>query len=120
MSNLKTGDSGSFAENWKIREESLYNHWVLGEPKNQIQFAFRNHWKLFKEIIATNPPTGNKCLEVGCGRATMSSYFSSNGYDTTSLDLSPEVIEISKNVFKKNDLKGKHVVGDVLKMDFEV
>lgn len=118
-STIKTGDASSFAENWKNREESLYNHWVKGEPQNQIQFAFRNHWKLFNELISSNPPTGKDCLEVGCGRATMSSYFSDNGWKTTSLDLSPDVIDIAQKIFAKNNLKGDFVVGDVLNMPFK-
>ncbi len=115
---VKEGDASSFDENWRQRKESHYSHWTRGEPQNQIQLAFRSHWLLFKEILASKPPRSKRVLEVGCGRATMSAYFSDNGYDVTALDLSPSVIEVAREIFESNGLQGKFVVGDALALDF--
>lgn len=99
---------------WQDREETYYNHWTRGKPKNQIQLAFRNHWLLFNEIMKDKLFNGGKrCLEVGCGRGTISAYFSDSGYDCTLLDKSPKVVEAAKQIFKIHNLKGTFIVGDV-------
>ena len=53
-----------------------------------------------------------RVLEVGCGRGSLSCYFSDAGYDCTLLDSSKTVLEVAKNIFKKNNLKGNFIVGD--------
>jgi len=119
MAKRMTGDEKSFTKNWQTREESYYNHWVKGQPQNQIQFAFRNHWEVFS-LLMKDPffNGGKRSLEVGCGRGSISGYFSDAGFDCTLLDLSPEVIEIAKKIFAKNKLKAKFTVGDVTKMPY--
>ena len=113
---FKTGEASAFEENWVNRKETDYIHWTRDEPKNQIQLAFRNHWLTFNEILANN--TGEKkCLEVGCGRGSLSAYFSDDGWDCTLLDISPQVIEIAKKLFAKHDLKAKFEVQDCLNID---
>ncbi len=79
----KMGDIESFEKSWQGRTEAYYNHWTRGAPKNQIQFAFRNHWIVFKELMNNrNFINGKRCLEVGCGRGSISSYFSYASYVT--------------------------------------
>jgi SAM-dependent methyltransferase len=60
---------------------------------------------------------GKRVLEVGCGRGSLSSYFSEAGYNCTLLDLSPDVIEIAKEIFSKNDLSARFMVGDAYDLD---
>ena len=81
----KEGDVNAFNNNWMNRKESTYTHWTRGKIKNQIQLAFRNHWLLFSELIAEEKKFngGKKALEVGCGRGSLSCYFSDKGYDCT-------------------------------------
>lgn len=113
------GDSKSFDQNWKLRKEALYNHWTPSKPENQIQLAFSQHWSLFSKILKENGITSGKSLEVGCGRASISSYFSQNNFDVTCLDLSAEVISLAQEIFRKNGHKGNFVVGDALDLPFE-
>lgn len=114
MFDNKQGDSASFDTNWKNREESLYTHWTRGELENQIQLAFRNHWTLFSELMEKEPNYngGKRALEIGCGRGSLSCYFSDAGFDCTLVDLSASVIDVAKNIFEKNNLKAKFQVGD--------
>lgn len=117
---MKKGDVESFDNNWKNREETHYNHWTPGEPKNQIQFAFYNHWKAFNSIINSYDfKIGNKVLEVGAGRGSLSAFFSQNGYETTLLDSSKEILKIAKTIFTKNTLKAEYVFGNALSMPFK-
>lgn len=109
-----------FDENWKKREESLYNHWTAFEPQNQIQFAFRQHWEVFQMLLKEKSfNKGMRTLEVGCGRGSLSAYFSNAGYDCTLLDLSPKAIEIAESIFKQNQLKAQFCVGDALNLPFD-
>ena len=119
--NKKNGDVKAFDLNWKSRKETLYTHWVKGKVQNQIQLAFRNHWLLFSEIISKtkNFNNGKRVLEVGCGRGSLSCYFSDAGYDCTLVDLSEKVLSVAKKIFLKNKLKAKFINGDAnnLKID---
>ena len=116
----KEGDIKSFEQSWKEHEESFYKHWTRGEPLNQIQFGFRNHWIVFKELLKNRHfNNGKRCLEIGCGRGTISAYFSDDGYDCTLLDISESVIEIAKEIFKKNSLKATFKVGNANNLPFE-
>jgi len=108
-----SGKNEEWNENWKERNEAYYTHWTRGKPENQIQLAFRNHWELFQHFM--NSPlhsNGNRSLEVGCGRGSLSAYFSDAGYEATLLDLSPEVIEIAEKIFTQNNLQATFKVGD--------
>ncbi|MBF0542058.1 MAG: class I SAM-dependent methyltransferase [Nitrospirae bacterium] len=108
--------ANQFNKSWKLREESLYNHWTPNTPANQIQLAFKNHWDVFKGLI------GNKsgiCLEVGCGRGSISSYFAENGYVCHLLDYSQEILLIGREIFKKNGHKGLPVCGDALNLPYK-
>ncbi len=117
---IKKGDIDSFDKNWKIRKEAQYTHWVKGEPQNQIQLAFRNHWTLFNELMQnTLFNKGKRVLEVGCGRGSLSCYFSNTAYDCTLLDKSEKVIDIAKTIFKNNKLNAEFITGDANKLPFD-
>ena len=118
---MKKGDKKSFDKNWKNREETHYNHWFDDMPKNQIQFAFFNHWLTFKSIIESNKKFngGKKVLEVGAGRGSLSAFFSQNGFNTTLLDSSKEILKIAKTIFKRNQLNAEYILGDANAMEFE-
>lgn len=108
-----SGTNEEWNQNWQSRKEAHYTHWTKTEPVNQIQLAFRNHWTLFNTFMDSPAFNGGKrVLEVGCGRGSLSSYFSEAGYDCTLLDLSPDVIEIAKKIFSQNGLSGDFRVGD--------
>ena len=119
--NKKTGDTKAFDSNWQSRHESLYTHWTKGSIKNQIQLAFRNHWLLFSELIKKEKKYsgGKRVLEIGCGRGSLSCYFSDANYHCTLVDISENVINISKNIFAKNKLNANFIVGDANSLDIK-
>ena len=113
----KTGDVEAFDKNWQSREEAHYIHWTRGRPRNQIQLAFRNHWTLFREIMGPGF-AGKRALEVGCGRGSMSAYFSEAGFDCTLVDLSSSVIDTARKIFEHHALKARFEVGDALALPY--
>ena len=113
----KSGSVLQFDRNWSEREETHYNHWVRGRPVNQIQLAFRQHWKLFSEMM-DNAREG-RCLEVGCGRGSISSYFADNGFDCVLLDSSRSVLETAQSIFQRNGHKATFLHGDALCLPLE-
>lgn len=115
--NFKKGSVNSFDNNWKLRPETLYNHWSEGNPKNQIQLAFSQHFDLFSTLI--NKSGRLKVLEVGCGRGSLSSHFASNGHECHLLDISETVINTAKTIFKKNNHDAHFYVGDANALEFE-
>lgn len=117
----KKGDIKSFKNSWNKRPEAFYNHWVKNEPNNQIQLAFRMHWSLFNEIIEKEMKTQTRLdvLEVGCGRGSLSSYFSDNGHNCSLLDISEKAIEIAKSVFESNNHSGSFYHGDAENLEFK-
>lgn len=117
MSDLRQGSAAAFDENWRGRQEALYTHWTRGEPANQIQLAFRNHWTLFQQLAGPFP-AGTRVLEVGCGRGSMSAYFADAGCDCTLLDLSPAVIDTARAIFAANQLPARFEVGDCRALPF--
>jgi ubiquinone/menaquinone biosynthesis C-methylase UbiE len=118
MVNENTGDTKSFDTNWKQRPEALYTHWTRGKPANQIQLAFRRHWLVFNQLMQERKLPGKRVLEVGCGRGSLSCYFSDNGYETTLLDYSAPVLEVAKAIFSSHGLVAKFVQGDALALPF--
>jgi len=116
--NSKKGDKTAFDQNWKSRPEAGYIHWTRGEPKNQIQLAFRNHWTLFQEIM-DGRMKGRRVLEVGCGRGSMSAYFADNGYDCTLLDSSESVISTAKKIFNSYQFSASFDVGDAMDLPYK-
>lgn len=108
------GDSERFAKNWRTRKESRYLHWRKGDPQNQIQLAFRKHWLTFSRILEDHSLSPGRCLEVGCGRGSLSAYFADSGWNASLLDISSDVIELAKEAFSEAKLDGNFLVGDCL------
>jgi SAM-dependent methyltransferase len=117
MNPSKDGSQEAFQANWGVRAEASYLHWTRGEPVNQIQLAFRQHWTLFQELMK-NGPAGRRVLEVGCGRGSLSAYFADAGYDCTLLDSSDIVIERARAAFAANGLRATFDVGDARCMPY--
>jgi ubiquinone/menaquinone biosynthesis C-methylase UbiE len=112
-----SGSAEEFDSNWKQRKETLYNHWTKGRPKNQIQLAFRSHWNLFQELIGG--AKYSNCLEVGCGRGSISSYFADAGYKCSLLDCSASVLDTAKEILHKNNHQAEFINGDALDLPFD-
>ena len=112
------GDAQSFDHNWKKRPETKYLHWTRGEPRNQIQLAFRRHWLTFQKLIGERKGKA-RCLEVGCGRGSLSAYFADDDWDCSLLDLSSTAIDQAIKAFSENNLKGDFQIGNCLNMPFD-
>ena len=115
------GEAESFDDNWKIRSEAHYLHWTRGQIENQIQLAFRNHWEVFSSLLEAcdDYNGGKRVLEVGCGRGSLSAYFSDAGYDCSLLDISAQAIKIAKEAFAQNQLDADFHVGDAENLQFD-
>ena len=112
------GDSAAFDANWRNRPETSYLHWTKDEPVNQIQLAFRRHWITFNNLLAGNEGK-KRCLEVGCGRGSLSAYFADAGWDSTLLDLSEAAIDRAKTAFKDAGLTAGFDVGNCLDLPYK-
>ena len=113
------GDPEAFDKNWRTREETNYNHFTSDRPRNQIQLAFRSHFEVFSEILTAYPVNGNKVIETGCGRGTLSNYFAVAGWDVTLLDYNQSVLDVAKKIFERQDLQVNYTRGDALSLDIE-
>lgn len=111
------GDGDHFHKNWSSQQEACYLHWTRGEPKNQIQLAFRRHWNTFQPFL--KKLRGRRCLEAGCGRGSMSAYFADAGWNCTLLDISPKAIELARNAFTQNHLTASFDVGDCQALPYD-
>ncbi len=115
---LVTGSRHEFDKNWKHRQEAVYNHWVKGKAKNQIQLAFQSHWQVFNELYPKVFSAPAKVLEVGCGRGSMSSHFCEHGWQASLLDYSQSVLDIAKKIFANNHHQAEFVSGDARDLPF--
>jgi ubiquinone/menaquinone biosynthesis C-methylase UbiE len=110
------GSRKEFCDNWRERQERTYNHWSPGLPKNQIQFAFTQHWDIISQILS--PKANGDSLEVGCGRGSLSSFFAEHGWKTTLLDYSHDAISTARGIFNSNRHPGNFICGDVNSLPF--
>ena len=79
--------------------------------------------KLFEivkvEFLKELFPKKAKMLEVGCGSAFVSLYFTKRGFQVSCLDINKFILEVAKKNFKKERVKGEFVVGDAEKLPFK-
>ncbi len=84
-------------------------------PQTQNQLFENLKLNFLTEVF----PTKAKSLEVGCGSAFVSLYFAKRGYQTTCLDVNENILAIAKENYRKENAKGKFVVGDATKLPFK-
>jgi ubiquinone/menaquinone biosynthesis C-methylase UbiE len=114
---FKTGSTVEFDENWKAREETRYNHWCRGSPQNQIQLAFKNHFEVFFKYLARDGKPPGRCLEIGAGRGSISSFFAEAGYRCTLVDTSATILRVAEEIFLRNGHHGLFMVGDANQLE---
>lgn len=118
MDTFTSGSSVEFDQSWKTRRETHYNHWCRSTPRNQIQLAFFNHFRLFQRYLQRDGATPGACLEVGAGRGSISSYFAEAGYRCTLVDTSAAALHVAERVFALNGHRASYVVGDANRLEF--
>jgi ubiquinone/menaquinone biosynthesis C-methylase UbiE len=105
------GDIQQFEKSWKERQEANYIHWIRGDPINQIQYAFRQHFITFEAIYQKfqEVPTQKKrkFIELGAGRGSLSAYYSDNGDDVIVSDFSQTALTLAQKIFTDHNLDAK-------------
>lgn len=114
--NRSNGSIEEFRTNWNQRPESARYHFKRGAPENQIQFAFQNHWGVFRSIIG-NKGKG-RVLEVGSGWGSMGAFFADNGFEVHLLDTSETALKSAMDCFKADELQAYTVCGDALTLPY--
>ncbi len=111
-----SGSVEEFRSNWERRPESTRYHFKRGEPENQVQFAFQNHWSVFRKLLKDNQ-TG-RVLEVGSGRGSMGAFFADNGFTVHLLDTSESALKSASTCFASDGLCASAVCGDALALPY--
>lgn len=113
------GDIDNFNELWRGRQEKHKSWFYRGEPENQIQYAFGQHFGFLESVVPIKK--GDKVLEVGCGRGSFGAFFADYGCRVTLTDLSSEIIEEARGIFQSLglDRQSDFVVCDALDLKLE-
>lgn len=64
------------------------------------------------------PKAPCQILEVGCGTAFVSLYFAKRKYNVACLDINKKILDVARDNFKKEKVKGKFKVGNAEKLPF--
>ncbi|HSE89966.1 MAG TPA: class I SAM-dependent methyltransferase [Candidatus Binatia bacterium] len=72
-----------------------------------------------EKLLRFRERKGKSVLEIGCGIGIDAAEFARHGAQVTTLDLSPNNIELAKKYFSYNNLSGNLLVGNAEAMDFE-
>ena len=88
-----------------------YGHSLCNNPNWPKGYILEN-------FIPYDEVKEKKTLEIGCGAGLVSSHLAMAGADLTSVDLTKQAVEITKERFKLNQLKSNITQMDAEKMDF--
>ncbi len=81
-------------------------------------FLIPKKWLLAQEKISEN--INGTILEVGCGTGYLTEYLLSRGYDVTSIDISPKMIELTKQKLEQKGLPAdKIMIADINALPFD-
>jgi ubiquinone/menaquinone biosynthesis C-methylase UbiE len=105
-----------FDSNWRANLSNSRYHFKRGRPENQIQFAFQNHWRIFRNLLGDIGP--GRVLEVGCGRGSIGAFFAEEGFDVHLLDISETALGMARMNFTVDRLSGYYVCGDALALPY--
>lgn len=112
----EAGSVEAFRASWSSLPASERYHFRRGEPETQVQFAFQNHWRIFRNVMGEL--RGGRALEVGCGRGSMAAYFADAGFETHLLDTSVDALRIARRNFEEDGLAGAPLCGDALALPY--
>jgi len=110
------GSVSAFRSNWQGRPETRHYHFCRGAPKNQVQFAFQNHWRVFRQVMGD--VRSGRAIEVGCGRGSMGAFFADSGFEVHLLDTAISALHSARENFAADGLKGIPILGDTLTLPY--
>jgi ubiquinone/menaquinone biosynthesis C-methylase UbiE len=116
MTGKGSNSTGTFDANWRRHLDNNRYHFKRGKPENQIQFAFQNHWRVFRSLLGDI--NSGRVLEVGCGRGSMAAFFAAEGLNVHLLDISETALRMARMNFTVDDLTGFYVCGDALALPY--
>jgi len=99
------GDIESFENLWKSRVKKNKSWFYLGEPKNQIEYAFGQHFSFLQSVIDINKK--DRVIEVGAGRGSFGAFFANYGCNVLLTDLSKEILKEAESIFEDWNLSSK-------------
>ncbi|MCD4760275.1 class I SAM-dependent methyltransferase [bacterium] len=111
---------GGLIKNKSKEKDEEFSIFVrLGQrPKTQRQFNLFHYFEYIKTLVEKY--NVKNCLEVGCGRGTMSLYLNKHlGLQSSLADRSAEAIELAKKNFAKFDAQGEFRNDDAEHLSFE-
>jgi 2-polyprenyl-3-methyl-5-hydroxy-6-metoxy-1,4-benzoquinol methylase len=116
MTDRNSNSAEAFDSNWRRNLNNSRYHFKRGKPENQIQFAFQNHWRVFRNLLGG--VGSGKVLEVGCGRGSMAAFFADEGFDVHLLDISETALRMAKMNYRADGLTGHYVCGNALALPY--
>jgi len=116
MTDRNANSPEAFDSNWRINLSNSRYHFKRGKPENQIQLAFQNHWRVFRNLL--KDIGSGKVLEVGCGRGSMAAFFAEEGFDVHLLDVSETALRMARMNYRVDGLPGNYVCGNALALPY--
>ena len=111
------GSVNEFRHSWKTSPELKRYHFRRGEPENQVQFAFQNHWRVFQDLLRGTQI--KRVVEVGSGRGSMGAFFANQGINTHLLDTSFDVLKSAEEIFGIDGMVAESTNGDALSLPYK-
>jgi len=94
----------------KDQMEKIYSSMTLDE----IPWNVETPPDILKQIVETEKIKPCKAIELGCGAGNYVIYLSTNGFDSTGIDISPTAINIAKKSATEKGVKCNFIAIDVL------
>jgi hypothetical protein len=92
MTDRNSNSPEAFDSNWRRNLNNSRYHFKRGKPENQIQFAFQNHWRVFRNLLGD--VGSGKVLEVGWFVEAWQ--FFRGGFDVHLLDISETALRMAR------------------------
>lgn len=98
---------------WDKRWEKVFRtqEWGKYPPEELVRFIAHNYYSVKNRKAI-------KILDLGCGTGAASWYMAREGFAVSGIDGSPTGIKAARARFKKEKLKGRFCVGDIIALPY--